>query len=137
LVHRTIDYSYVGFYSEQAIAYFKNFHSKEKIIEDAANGATVILFDDSRSIGTGALLGPEIRRVFVFKEFQGRGFGKRIMDYLEKIALGKGIKKIILCSSLASKAFYDHIGYVTFRKNCIYLKDGKELGYYDMYKVIC
>lgn len=136
LIYRTIDNCYSGVYCDEAIAYFKNFHSKENIAKDAQEGITFVLFDDSWIIGTGTLLKTEIRRVFVLREFQGQGAGKRIMHHLEETALQKGIKQIVLCSSLVSKIFYDRLGYKTVKDDYIQLEGGKRLEYYDMFKVI-
>lgn len=136
LIRHTIDSCYSGVYCDEAIAYFKDFHSRKNIEKDAGNGITIILCDGSRIIGTGTLLGPEIRRVFVLKAFQGRGLGKLIMNHLEKTADGEGIGKVTLCSSLVSKAFYDRLGYTTISKEYIDLGNERRLEYYTMHKII-
>ncbi|MFA7676742.1 MAG: GNAT family N-acetyltransferase [Candidatus Omnitrophota bacterium] len=136
LIDSTIDDCYQDKYCPQAIAYFKQFHSIENILKDAAAGDTFVLRNDSEIIGTGTLLGTEIRRVFVLKEFQGQGLGKQIMLKLEEAALGEGLKKVTLCSSLVAKRVYDKLGYVTVKKGFIDLGSGKRLDYYDMEKCL-
>lgn len=134
LIYDTIDACYSGVYRAEAIDYFKKFHSKDNIMSNAEEGDTIVLSDVSGIIGTGTLFGKEIRRVFVLKEFQGQGLGKLIMSRLESIASRKGIGKVVLCSSLVSKAFYDRLGYVTVKEDYIDLGNGEKLYYYDMYK---
>lgn len=136
LIYDTINACYSGIYCAEAIDYFKKFHSRDNIISDAGEGDTIVLANGPRVIGTGTLFGKEIRRVFVLKKFQGQGLGKLIMIRLEAVASGKGIEKVVLCSSLVSKAFYDRLGYVTVKEDYIDLENGKKLYYYDMYKVL-
>lgn len=134
VIYGTIDSCYPKAYCPEAIAYFKEFHSKEKIRKDAEAGNSIVLLDGSEVIGTGTLLNSEIRRVFVLKGYQKHGLGKLIMNRLEEIAIQKGINKAILCASMVSKKFYENLGYKTAKEDRIDLGDGKSLDYYDMYK---
>jgi GNAT superfamily N-acetyltransferase len=86
LVMGTIDKSYTGVYPEEAIRFFKQYHCKENIYDDYLNGYTIIAELEREIVGTGTLLGANIRRVFVNKCYQGHGLGKLIMKKLENRA---------------------------------------------------
>jgi len=64
LIQHTIDTSYHEAYPREAIAFFKDYHSKEHILDDAATGYTVVAECNCEVLGTGTLLGINIRRVF-------------------------------------------------------------------------
>ena len=55
--------------------------------------------------------------ILVSKKEQGRGYGKRIMSFLEDIAKKRGAKRITLDVLLENPAldFYKHLGYKPFK----------------------
>ena len=59
-------------------------------------GDTIVLQKDGQLIGTGTVLGNEIKRVFIDPAFQKHGFGKLIMRNLEAKAHAQGIKLVTL-----------------------------------------
>ena len=73
----------------------------------------MVLDKASRILGTGTLVGGEIKRVFVDPTFQKQGFGRRIMQQLEEAAARQGVKTVKLDASLPSQVFYERLGYVT------------------------
>lgn len=61
----------------------------------------------------------EVKRVFIEKDYRGRGFSKRLMQELEKIAKEKGIKKLILETGealVSAVNLYKNIGYRIIEK---------------------
>ena len=134
LIHRTIEVCYSDAYPEEAIEYFEYYHSEEYIVSDARDGYTIVLECDGRIIGTGTLLGTNIRRVFIDPSYQHKGFGKLIMRKLEELASGKGIGILDLSASLISKQFYDSLGYVTQKEDHIPVRNKQKLSYYEMVK---
>ena len=72
LIYKTIEVSYSDVYPEEAIEYFKDYHSEEHILSDARDGYTIILESNGKIIGTGTLLGTNIRRVFIDLSYQHR-----------------------------------------------------------------
>jgi len=136
LVHRTTRESYRSFYPKEAIDYFIDYHSPQNIKEDAGNGTAVVLLMHDRIIGTGTLLGTNIRRVFVLPEFQGHGFGKKIMDYLETEAIRSDVAFLDLHSSLPAKRFYDSGNYKTLKFCSIPVDNNLTLDYYRMAKML-
>ena len=134
MIHTTIDISYPEAYPKGAIEFFKNYHSKEHIFNDAANGYTIVLESDGKIIGTGTLSGTNVRRVFIDPSYQRKGLGKLVMYELEKRALAKEITTLDLEASLVSKQFWDSLGYVTRKKDYIPVRNGQKLWYYKMVK---
>lgn len=134
LIYKTIDISYHEVYPEEAIEYFKDYHSEEHILNDARVGYTIILDFSEKIIGTGTLLGMNIRRVFIDPSYQRRGFGKLVMHKLEEQAFANGISILDLSASLVSKRFYDSLGYVTQKGDYIPVRNKQKLSYYAMVK---
>ena len=81
--------------------------------EPAACGG-VQFFNDAQ--GTGSAYG-ELKRMYVRDRFRGRGFGKRLLEHLERLATDKGVTTMRLetgtrqpeAVGLYEKAGYYHI----------------------------
>jgi putative acetyltransferase len=136
LVDRTIDISYADAYPDEAIAFFKEYHSETHILDDAKNGYTIVLEADGGIIGTGTLAGTTIGRVFVDPSYQHQGLGKAIMRRLEEKALANGVETLDLSASLVAKPFYDSLGYTTQEERAIPVENDRKLRYYAMVKRI-
>ena len=136
LIHRTIDSCYSGAYPQEAIAFFKQYHSDERILEGAQQGYTVVLEKSGQIAGTGTIVANHIMRVFIEPGCQRCGYGKRIMQNLEEQACLNGIRKVILDASLVSKKFYDALGYATLRETFIPVRNHQRLDYYEMEKCL-
>ena len=135
LIWNTINTCYPAVYSPEAISYWEDIHTGEKILSDAKSGCVLVLENGGSIIATGTLLGYRISRVYVQPDRQGGGFGKLIMQELENKAKQKGLKEVKLYSSVVSKKFYDCLGYETIRETFLEIK-GKRLDYYDMKKTL-
>ena len=111
LVHSTIDISYRPDYPEKVIKLFKEFHSREIILDDAENGCTLVALHDGEIVGTGTLLGGHIQRVFIKPCFQGRGTGTLIAEELERIAVENNVPVLDLSAALGSRTFWESLGF--------------------------
>ena len=136
LICNTIDVCYSSAYPKEAVWFFKDWHCDENVLKDANEGDTIVLEKDSRIIGTGTIVGDEIKRVFIEPTFQKNGFGKLIMRKLEEKALLHGVSIVKLDASLPSKRFYDSLGYVTIEETFLEVENGKRLDYYKMEKLL-
>src|SRR5258706_11584385 len=61
----------------------------------------------------------EIKRMRVYKEFQGKGYGKQILTELERRAKKMGYKKLYLTTAieqLGARNFYEKFGFVNTRQ---------------------
>jgi GNAT superfamily N-acetyltransferase len=134
LIYNTIDVCYSNVYPQEAVQFFKDWHCDENILKDAKEGYTIVLEKADTIVGTGTVLGDEIKRVFVDPAFQKNGFGKLIMHKLEEKALLQGVSIVKLDASLPSKKFYDLLGYITIEETFLEVENGKRLDYYKMKK---
>ena len=136
LVQITIDACYSKVYPKEAVQFFKDWHCGEKILKDAKEGYTILLQKDNRIVGTGTIVGEDVKRVFVDPAFQRRGFGKLIMRKLEERAVSAGVDVVKLDASLPSKTFYDNLGYVTLEKAFREVGNNERLDFYKMEKAL-
>jgi len=136
LVHRTIAVCYPGQYRMEAVRFFVNHHSDAAILEDARQGCTLVLEKAGRILGTGTLLGDEIKRVFVEPGLQKHGLGRLIMQRLEAQASLLGVVTVRLDASVPAKQFYDRMGYATVERTSLEVENGRRLDYFKMRRTL-
>jgi GNAT superfamily N-acetyltransferase len=136
LVHKTTLYSYSKDYSKEAIDYFIEYHSPENIGHDIESGFALVLVQDDLVVSTGTLLGTNIRRVFTLPQYQGQGFGNKVMESLENEAKNRNLNFLDLHSSLPGKTFYDNRKYNTLHFCKIPVENNLTLDYYRMAKMV-
>ena len=79
------------------------------IINGRVVGSTTLLIE-TKFIHEGGLVG-HIEDVVVEKNFQGKGIGQKIVQYLLEIAKNRGCYKTILDCKDDVKTFYEKIGF--------------------------
>lgn len=136
LVHRTIAICYPGHYCLEAVRFFANYHSEQAILQDAREGCTLVLDRAGRILGTGTLVGDEIKRLFIEPGLQRHGLGRLIMQRLEAKAMSLGIGTVRLDASLPAKAFYDSLGYATLEETFLRVENDRRLDYFRMHKTL-
>ena len=136
LIQNTIGISYSEAYPREAIEFFKNYHSKEQILDDTTNGYTLIAECNGEIIGTATLLGTNIRRVFVSPPHQHRGIGKLLVQELEKKALREKSTTLDLEASLVSKQFWESLGFTVHTEEYFPVRNDQKLHYYKMIKTL-
>ena len=136
LIHRTITACYPGHYGPEAVRFFVGYHNERAILGDAEQGRTVIVDKAGRVLGTGTLVGDEIKRVFVDPAFQKQGFGRLVMQQLEETAARQRVNLVKLDASLPSKPFYDGLGYVTIAAAFLHVENGQRLDFFKMQKTL-
>jgi GNAT superfamily N-acetyltransferase len=132
MIHRAIAICYPGHYGMEAVRFFMNYHDELAIRKDARDGCTIVLDRAGRTMGTGTLVGDEIKRVFVDPAAQRQGAGRRIMRDLEERARSLGVTTVRLDASLPSKAFYDKLGYATVERTFLPLENDRRLEFFKM-----
>ena len=132
MIHRVIATCYPGHYGTEAVRFFIDYHDEQAIRKDAREGCAVVLDRAGRTIGTGTLVGDEIKRVFVDVMVQRQGIGRRIMRFLEEKARSSGVTTVRLDASLPAKAFYDTLGYITMEKTFLSMANDQRLDYFKM-----
>lgn len=114
LVQNTITAVYPRYYPEAVVDFFCSLHNRTNIIRDIEDGCVRVLWNDGWLVGTGSCKGSHITRVFVATEFQGQGYGGRIMENLER-EIAREYPSICLDASLPAAQFYESRGYKTVR----------------------
>jgi ribosomal protein S18 acetylase RimI-like enzyme len=109
LIHHTISTCYPSIYSPEVVAFFINYHSEIEILRRASSGKVIVLVFDNHIRATGFLDGEELGGVYVHPDFQRKGFGKIIVEYLLKEAQEKAQKYIHLDSTPIAKHLYEKL----------------------------
>jgi hypothetical protein len=72
LISETIEISYAEAYPPRAVAFFKQFHSEQKVADRGKTGTTLVVEEDDELVATGSLVDSEILAVFVHPRLQKR-----------------------------------------------------------------
>ncbi len=132
-VCRTIKEIYTRYYSDEAVGFFLELHSKENILKDISEGKVYAVTLGGDVVGTGTLDEDHIGRVFVLPQFQGQGIGTLIMEYFESEII-KRYGAAWLDSSLPGGKFYSSRGYTVKEYREYTLENNKVLAYEVMCK---
>lgn len=99
-------------YPPRVIDAMISYYSIENISKIAEKREVYVVIVDGVVKGTASLDGNSICTVFIDPEYHGGGLGKVLMEYIEEVARGKGIKVASLDASLTAHPFYRRLGYV-------------------------
>jgi N-acetylglutamate synthase-like GNAT family acetyltransferase len=134
LIIDSIDDAYPVVYAPEAIDFFKDYHKKENILNDAAAGYTIIAEHKKKIIGTGTLMEHNIRRVYITPKYQRKGIGKLITHELERIATTKGIPSLDLSATVGSVKFWEKMGFEVKDYFLRPVENGQTLRFCEMVK---
>ena len=134
LICETIDVSYAALYPPRALAFFKDFHGEREIEERSRNGTLLVAEENGELMATGSLVDGEIFAVFVRPQRQQAGLGKALMKALEEQARANGVTESLLSVSLASKRFYEGLGYQIVEARSKDLGKGQRLDFWKAKK---
>lgn len=110
ITQTTIDSVYPKYYPAGAVQYFKNHHNDENIMSDIKDGQVYCLFENEKAVGTITIKENHINRLFVLPDFQGKGFGKELLNFAEK-TIFQNYKEIEIDASFPAKSIYLKRGY--------------------------
>jgi GNAT superfamily N-acetyltransferase len=134
VIHATIDGVYTPVYPPRTIQFFKIFHSVDSITERAQKGHILVVEQEGSIVGTAASLENRIFGMFVLPDFQGRGYGRDLMDALETQIKADGHTEAVLSMSLPSEGFYRSRGYIDFEEYSRDVGGGEMLVFSDAKK---
>ena len=134
LVQNTIQVAYADVYPPEAIEFFKNYHNRENMLKDLETGYIVVAEADEQILGTGTLLGTNVRRVYIPPEHQRQGIGKLVVKELERKAKSAGLEKLDLSASPKSRRFWESAGFGLLGEFFLPVAKEKKLIYYEMTK---
>ncbi len=127
----TIDSVYPKYYPAGAVQYFKNHHNDENIMSDIKEGLVYCLFENEKAVGTITIKENHINRLFVLPDFQGKCFGKELLNFAEK-NIFQNYNQIEVDASFPAKSIYLKRGY----KEVDFIKVETENGDYLCYDVM-
>jgi GNAT superfamily N-acetyltransferase len=133
IVYKTINSIYPDYYPTEVVDFFVNHHSEENILVDLNKGNVFLLSIDGMYVGTGTKNDDCICRVFVLPEYQGKGLGSKMMDFLEE-QIGLDSEVAYLDSSLPAFNLYIKRGYYPIEYIKEKVENGKILCYHLMKK---
>lgn len=132
----TISEIYPHYYPKGAVQFFMEHHNEHDIINDIKLNRVFLCVDtEEKIVGTVTIKGNEICRLFVLPEFQGKGQGKRMLDYAEKM-ISTEHSEIVLDASLPARKMYRKRGYKEIEFGVIKTNDNDFLCYDVMMKPI-
>jgi GNAT superfamily N-acetyltransferase len=134
LVQYTIGVAYRPDYSPEAIKFFQEYHPREKILDDAANGAILVAEHEQVIIGTGTIRDAHIRRVFINPSHQGQRIGSLIANELEAHAVRNGWTTVDLSSAIGSRRFWESRGFYVSEEHFRPVDNNLVIHYYTMTK---
>jgi len=112
LVQETIQVVYPRYYLPEIVDMFREYHSREHVLQDITARNTYILWVGDTIVGTGTIQENHITRVYVLPRFQGKGYGTYIMKQLEE-RIRKNYDTIDIDASLPACRLYQRLGYTT------------------------
>ena len=111
IAHETISAIYPRYYPRGAVDFFLSHHNPDAIRQDIEKGLVYLATDENgRPVGTVTLRKNEILRLFVLPHFQGKGYGKMLLDFAEGM-VAKQFDAVIVDASLSAKSLYLKRGY--------------------------
>ncbi|MBN2484867.1 MAG: GNAT family N-acetyltransferase [Bacteroidales bacterium] len=111
LITHTITVVYPGFYCNDVVGFFLNYHSKGELKSKAGKGVFLVGFYENAPVVTGYLVGNELGGVYVNPYRQRSGYGAAMVDRLTDIARQKGLGHVWLHSTPPAVNFYYRLGF--------------------------
>lgn len=135
LMHFTISTCYPDIYPSEVVQFFLNYHSEKEILRRASSGIVIVLIYKNNIRATGFLDGEELGGVYVHPDFQRKGFGRAVVEYLLKIAGEKSQKYIHLDSTPIAKPLYEKMKF-TLVSPAVQMIEDTPLHYFKMEKYL-
>jgi GNAT superfamily N-acetyltransferase len=107
-VIRNINY---GKFSAKQLSSWQDFYSITKIEEIIDRGVIFIGIEKNKIIATISLIDENVYGLYVKPRLMKRGIGTKMMEFIEKYARQKGIRKLFLSSTPVALKFYQGLKY--------------------------
>jgi GNAT superfamily N-acetyltransferase len=111
LICNTLLVSNLRDYDLQTILELSQSFSEQEIREMAARREFFLYEEEGQLAGVIGLEGTGVYDFFVPPDRQGRGVGRALLGFVEKLALRREIEELHLSSSLTAVGFYERLGY--------------------------
>lgn len=114
IVQKTKAEIYPKYYPKEVVDFFGQLHCYEHIAADIQKQKVYVLEAGGVLVGTGSYEGNHITRVYVLPQYQKKGYGRYILQALEK-EIAAQQNRIFLEASLPARKFYENNGYKTVK----------------------
>jgi N-acetylglutamate synthase-like GNAT family acetyltransferase len=104
-------------YGQDILLNLKTVYSPKQLCALSQTRTFLVVENEGKIIGVGAIEQDFISSVFVDPNKQGKGIGRLIMNALEAIAKEKQYECVFLHSSLTAESFYTKINYHVEKRN--------------------
>ena len=134
LIDSVVNDCYPEIYPPGVVEFFLQYHSLERILENATKGCMVVVEMNGKITGTGFIRDDYIGGMYVKTAMQGKGTGALILQELLNIAGKNCITRLELDATMNTRAFYEKHGFYLVSEETQFLEDGTGLNYYRMAK---
>lgn len=110
IVEKTIKTIYPHYYPVGAVHFFLDLHSEVNIKERMSSEEIFVAMVQENIIGTGSIRKNEICRLFILPEYQGKGYGSKLMDLLEA-RIFENYPRVHVDASFPAESMYLKRGY--------------------------
>ena len=130
----TINQIYPHYYPKGAVEFFVEHHNDTNILSDIEAGKVFLCVnEEGQPVGTVSIKENDICRLFVLPEYQGKGYGRKLLDFAEN-EIAKKYEEIMIDASLPAKRIYLKRGYREKESHIINANYGDFLCYDIMVK---
>ncbi|MBE6839445.1 MAG: GNAT family N-acetyltransferase [Ruminococcus sp.] len=135
ITEQTIKAVYPHYYPDGAVEFFLEHHSDENIKSDIEKGRVYLYLEDNAAVGTVTVKENELCRLFVLPEYQGKGYGSKLLSFAEN-KISENHSAVVLAASLPAKSVYLRRGYSETGYYSIKTENGDYLCYDMMAKSV-
>ena len=135
IVEKAIRAVYPHYYPSGAVQFFLDLHNEQRIRDALAREDIYFAVVQGEIVGTGSIRGNEICRLFILPEYQAKGYGNRLMDFLEDMVFQK-YRVIHIDASFPAESMYLKRGYQIKTYEKIKTRGGDYLCYHTMEKPV-
>lgn len=133
IVEKTIQKVYPHYYPLGGVQFFLDLHSEVRIEEVMSYEEIYLVVVRGNVVGSGSIRKNEICRLFILPEYQGKGYGSRLMDLLEA-RIFENYPNVHVDASFPAESMYLKRGYQITSYEKIETENGDFLCYHTMEK---
>jgi GNAT superfamily N-acetyltransferase len=98
-------------FDKKTLDFLLNKYTPEYLEKEFPKHIGFVYEEDGKTVGLVFLVGNEVRWLYVLPEHQGKGYGRALMERIEKEAKEVGLKEVIARSYYGAKSFYEMLDY--------------------------
>jgi GNAT superfamily N-acetyltransferase len=103
------------YYPPNVVEFFCRKNTPKYVLDKSKEIELFVAVEKGKIIGVNGLKKNAVRSFYVLPSFIRKGVGRKLMENVEKIAIKRGIKKLIVHSSLYAEGFYRKCGFRKLR----------------------